>query len=70
MLRGVEEVELTQARARAVGLLLGATRSADVVDGSVLDAAEDCDEILTTGPADITPLASAAGKTVIITPVG
>ena len=70
LLRGVEEVELTRVRARVVGLLLGVSKSADVVDGSVLEAAEDGDEILTSDPDDITPLANAAGKTVIVTSVG
>lgn len=70
LLRGVDEVELTRSRGRAVGTLLGASRSVDVVDGSVVDAAEDGDEILTTDPGDITPLATVAGKTVIVTPVG
>ena len=62
LLRGADEVELTRERARAVGLLLGASRSADVVDGSVVDAAENGDEILTSDPDNITPLATAASR--------
>jgi predicted nucleic acid-binding protein len=70
LLRGVDEVELSQPRARAIGLLLRASATSDVVDASVVDVAEDGDEILTADPDDITPLAIAAGKTLIVTPVG
>jgi hypothetical protein len=69
LLKGVDEVELTRRRSRSIGLLLRGSGKADVVDGSIVDLAEDGDEILTSDPDDITPLIRAAGRTVIITPI-
>jgi hypothetical protein len=69
LLRGLLEVELTRERARDVGLLLGQARRRDVVDGSLLDAAADGDEILTTDPDDIAALAAHSHKHLIVTPV-
>lgn len=69
LLRGVLEVELTRDRARRVGALLGAAGRNDVVDGSVVDAAADGDEILTTDRDDIVALARSSGKHLIVTPV-
>jgi hypothetical protein len=70
LLQGVDEAELTQQRSRSIGVLLRAARKPDVVDGSIVDLAEDGDEILTSDPDDIAPLIAAAGKTVIVTPIG
>lgn len=69
LLHGVEEAELSRATGRRVGLLLAAAGCADVVDGSVIDAAVDGDEILTSDPDDIARLAIASGKTLIVTHV-
>lgn len=69
LLRGVDEAVLDQPSARRVGLLLGAAGIADVIDGSVVDAAVDGDEILTSDQDDIARLALAGDKTLIITPV-
>jgi hypothetical protein len=69
LLGGVAELPLTQARARAVGLLLQLSRSTDVVDAAVVELAENGDEILTSAPADILRIASHSRKTLIITPV-
>lgn len=69
LLRGVDEAELTKRHARAVGILLSRSGTADVVDASIVDMAEDGDEILTGDPDDIAALATAAGKTLIITPL-
>ncbi|MGH3802708.1 MAG: hypothetical protein ACRDTD_21805 [Pseudonocardiaceae bacterium] len=69
LLRGVLEVELTTQRARRVGELLAAAALSDVIGGSVIDSASDGDEVLTSDPADITALAAASGKTLLITPV-
>jgi hypothetical protein len=69
LLRGVHEVELTREQARRIGLLLGRSGTADVVDASLIDIANDGDEILTSDPDDIAALASAAGLTVIVTRV-
>lgn len=69
LLRGTSEVELDRERSRAVGVLLGTAAKRDVVDGSIVDAAADGDEILTSDPDDIAALVSASGKTVLITRV-
>ncbi|MGQ0576115.1 MAG: hypothetical protein ACT4RN_18200 [Pseudonocardia sp.] len=67
LLRGVHEVELGSEQARRVGTLLGVARLRDVVDGGVVDAAADGDEILTSDPDDIAALARAAGKSLLVT---
>ncbi|MGH3908454.1 MAG: hypothetical protein ACRDTE_30350 [Pseudonocardiaceae bacterium] len=69
LLRGLLEVELTRERARRVGTLLGQACQRDVVDGSVVDAAADGDEILTTDPDDITTLARHSRRQLIVTKV-
>ncbi|MDQ6726044.1 MAG: hypothetical protein M3066_07775 [Actinomycetota bacterium] len=69
LLRGVDERHLTSAQARRVGRLLRRARTADVVDGTVVDIATDGDEILTGDPDDIRALAAAAGKRVLVTRV-
>ena len=70
LLRGLDQVQLTEERARSIGVLLGAAGMADVVDGSIVDAAPDGAEILTSDTRDIAALAESAAKTVIVTPVG
>ena len=67
LLAGVLEVELSRERARRTGTLLGAAGLRDVVDGSVVDAAVDGDEILTSDPDDIRALAGASGRNLIVT---
>ena len=69
LLRGLHEVELTRERARRVGTLLGQARQRDVIDGSLVDAAADGDEILTTDPDDLTTLAENSSKNLIVTQV-
>lgn len=68
LLRGLLEVELTRERARHVGVLLGQARRCDVIDGSLIDAAADGDE-LTTDPDDIAALAAYSRKSLIVTRV-
>ncbi|MDQ2880042.1 MAG: hypothetical protein M3Y48_01985 [Actinomycetota bacterium] len=41
----------------------------DVIDGSIVEAAVDGDEILTTDPDDIAALAEHSGKNLIVTRV-
>jgi hypothetical protein len=65
----LREVELTRDRAQRVGTLLGRAGQRDVIDGSIVDAAVDGDEILTTDPDDITALAHNSGKNLIVTRV-
>jgi hypothetical protein len=60
-LRGVREVALDSDRARRIGDLLRLSSTADIVDGSVVDAARPGDEILTSDVADIARVAAAIG---------
>jgi hypothetical protein len=69
LLRGVEELELSRARARGIGALLARTKTADVVDASLVEIAIDGDEILTSDPDDMLRLARGSGKTLIVTKV-
>lgn len=65
-----DERPLDQDAARRIGLLLGASGMADVVDASLVDLAVPGDEILTSDPADIIRLVDASGKEVQVTPIG
>lgn len=67
LLRGVREQDLTAERARNVGRLLRSTQTVDVVDGSLIEMANDGDEILTSDPDDLSALAQAARRTILIT---
>lgn len=69
LLRSVLEVEPDPVRTRRVGILLGRSARSDVVDGSVVEAASDGDETLTSDPDDIETLALRSGKYLVITPV-
>lgn len=69
LLRGVDERELTCGQARLVGRLLRHAGTADVVDGTLVDIANDGDEVLTSDPGDISRLAAAARKRLIVTRV-
>lgn len=69
VLTGVDEETLTTEVSRRVGLLLAAASTADVIDASLIDLANDGDEVLTSDPDDLAHLAEAAGKRLIIVPV-
>lgn len=69
LLRGVDERELTSDQARLVGRLLRTAGTKDVVDATIVDIANDGDEILTSDPVDIRTLAVTARKTLIVTQV-
>ncbi len=69
LLCGVDERELTSDQARFVGRLLRSAGTTDVVDATIVDIANDGDEILTSDPGDIRTLAVTARKTLIVTPV-
>jgi len=69
LLKGLLEVELTRERARRIGILLRQADERDVIDGSIVEAAVDGDEILTTDPDDIAALAEHSGKNLIVTRV-
>jgi hypothetical protein len=70
LLRGVDERELSRSMSRSVGVLLGNAGTSDVIDASLVDIALDGDEILTSDPDDIARLANAAGKRLVIIPIG
>lgn len=67
LLQGVLEIELTRQRARRVGALLSSSGGHDVLGASVVDAATDGDEILTTSPDGIMSLARNSGRNLIVT---
>lgn len=69
LLRGVDERTLTGDQARLVGRLLRQSGTVDVVDATIVEIANDGDEILTGDPADIQVLAQSAGKRLLITRV-
>lgn len=69
LLAGVDERDLTNPRSRSIGVLLAASRTADVVDASLVDIAFDGDEILTSDPHDLRVLAEALGKRLTIVTV-
>jgi hypothetical protein len=61
-LRGIEVRPLGDELGRAAGKLLAAARGSDVVDAALVLLADDDDEILTSDPDDLEPLAAATGK--------
>lgn len=62
-LRGCDIVAFDERAAHRAGALLGKTKTADVVDASVVDlAATTSSDILTTDPKDIGELVAASGK--------
>jgi hypothetical protein len=61
-LDGVEVRPLDRALGRAAGELLALTRRSDVVDAALVLLAEDGDQIVTSDPDDIGPLARAARR--------
>ncbi len=69
LLRGVEEIELSVRTSRSIGVLLAASRTADVVDASLVDISLEGDEVLTSDPNDISLLARAAGRRLVIIPI-
>jgi hypothetical protein len=60
-LAGIDIRPLDEGLGRAAGELLGATRRSDVIDASIVLVARDGDEIVTSDPEDLRPLAVASG---------
>lgn len=60
-LRGIEVVPLDEELGKAAGVLLGRTRTRDVVDAAVVLLATRNDYILTSDPGDLRPLVQAVG---------
>ena len=61
-LDGVDVRALDDDLGRAAGRLLAAARRSDVIDAALVLLAQDDDHIITSDPADLEPLAAAAGK--------
>ena len=69
LLQAIEIVALDLELGRRAGLLLGRTRSSDVVDSALVLLAADGDWIVTSDPDDLHPLADGAGLHVEIVPI-
>jgi hypothetical protein len=68
-LAGVDVAPLDDRLGRRAGVLLGRAGGSDVVDAALVLLAADGDEILTSDPDDLRPLAVAAGVHVDLVPV-
>ena len=68
-LAAIEVVALDEPLGRAAGALLGRARQHDVIDAALVLLASDGDDILTSDPDDLEPLARALGRHVEIIPV-
>ena len=69
VLAGVDVAPLDDRLGRRAGVLLGRAGASDVVDAALVLLAADGDEILTSDPDDLRPLAAAAGVHVELVPV-
>src|SRR5688572_8251668 len=69
LMPALEIMPIDENLGRQAGVLLGATRTSDVIDAVLVLLAEDGDFVLTSDPDDIEPLAKASGLHVDIVPV-
>lgn len=69
LLKGVHVKPLDEPLGKRAGALLGRTRGDDAIDAAVVCLATDGDEIITSDPADLRPLAEAAGLHIDLIPV-
>ncbi len=69
LLPGVDIVSLDERAGKDAGVLLARSDHSDVIDAAVVLLASDGDEILTSDPDDLVPLARAADLHVDIIPV-
>jgi hypothetical protein len=69
LLPGIEIIALDAELGRRAGVLLGRTKTSDVVDAALALLAKDGDEILTSDARDLRPLVSASGAHVDIVQV-
>jgi hypothetical protein len=65
-LAGIAVLPLDDAAGRAAGQLLARSGQSDVIDAALVLLADDGDQIVTSDPDDIEPLAAAAGRHVEI----
>ena len=61
LLAGVEVVPVDDSLGRRAGMVLAAGGGSDAIDAAVVCLAGDGDDILTSDPGDLRPLAEAAG---------
>lgn len=69
LLAGVDVRPLDEELGKKAGVLLGRSRTSDVLDAALVHLAADGDEILTSDTEDLRVLAEAAGVHVDIVPV-
>ena len=69
LLANVDVIPLDERLGRRAGVLLARTGTADVIDAAVVLLAGDGDEILTSDPDDLHPLAVAYGAHIELVPV-
>jgi hypothetical protein len=69
LLPGVAVEPLDDELGRRAGVLLGATRTKDVIDAAVVLIAHDGDELFTSDPDDLVALAQTAGLHVDLIPI-
>ena len=69
VLPALEVAPLDIALGRRAGVLLGRTRTADVIDAAIVLLATDGDLLLTSDPEDLEPLAAHAGVHLDLVPV-
>jgi len=69
LLAGVDVEALDISLGKRAGVLLGRSGGADAIDAVIVCLAGDGDEILTSDPNDLRPLAEAAGLHVELVPV-
>jgi hypothetical protein len=67
-LSGIDIRPLDDTLGRKAGALLGQAAAADVIDAAVVLLAEDGDEIVTSDPKDLAPLAARADLHVDVVP--
>jgi hypothetical protein len=68
-LAGVDVRPLDDGLGRTAGVLLGLSGAHDVIDAALVLLARDGDEIATSDPDDLEPLATHAGRHVELVPV-
>ncbi len=61
-LAGIDVRALDEDLGRAAGELLGRARQSDVIDAAVVLVARDGDDIVTSDPEDLRPLAAASAR--------
>jgi hypothetical protein len=62
LLEGIDVRALDESLGRAAGALLARVDSADVIDAALVLLADDGDDIVTSDPEDLEPLAASLGR--------